>query len=158
MDQRLPRLTRMAMRVLTSRTVATNCTNQQTYTNSAVSHVSHNDAVHREWGRQWTKGRTLFLFLFAILQNLFICAFKLPAIFHGRLRCNKLCAWSAETSAEWDFCGWANNNNNNNNKFWLPINSSLLTITLYSSVVTIFAYNDTKYSFAALQPSLTVLI
>jgi hypothetical protein len=30
MDQRLPHLTRMAVRVLTSRTVAANCTNQQT--------------------------------------------------------------------------------------------------------------------------------
>lgn len=48
LDQRLPHLTLMAMRVLTSGTVAANCANQQTYTNSTVSHVSHNDAVHRE--------------------------------------------------------------------------------------------------------------
>jgi hypothetical protein len=32
--------------------------------------------------------------------------------------------------------------NNNNNKFWLPINSSLLAITLHSSVVTTLAYNN----------------
>jgi hypothetical protein len=28
----------------------------------------------------------------------------------------------------------------------VPINSSLLTITLYSSVITTLVYNDTKYS------------
>ena len=50
-----------------------------------------------------------------------------------------------------------NDNDNNNKKFCLPINSLLLTITSYSSVVTILAFNDTKYTFAALQPSLTVL-
>jgi hypothetical protein len=41
----------------------------------------------------------------------------------------------------------------------LPINSSLLTITLYYSVITTLVYNDTKYSvpFMTLQPSSTVV-
>jgi hypothetical protein len=41
----------------------------------------------------------------------------------------------------------------------VPINSSLLTITLYSSVIMTLVYNNTKYPvpFMVLQPSLTVL-
>jgi hypothetical protein len=41
----------------------------------------------------------------------------------------------------------------------VPINSSPLTVTLYSSVITILIYNDTKYSvpFMTLQPSPNVL-
>jgi hypothetical protein len=42
----------------------------------------------------------------------------------------------------------------------VPINPSLLTITLYSSVRTAVVYNDNKYSvpFIALQPSFTLFL
>ena len=101
LDRRLALL--LVLRVLTAGTVAVNCTNQRMHINPSVSHVSHNDAVHRGWRRWWTNGWMNFLVLLAITQNIFTCAFKHTAIFYLRLCCTKICVRSVEISVECSF-------------------------------------------------------